>query len=446
MLTAGQHLQTSTINQYKSKDTKHSEFKATLEQHLAAKGLQLVPRTGTTLVRNSRGGASIGKAKGYTVKEILKGAQMNAKSLKERILALFDTPEQAASEEAAELIAYNSMRTLFDGIGTQWDEASGLIDDLIADEEENPTETGPQEEAETEVEGARLEAIRMLCYAMISALQNVVTVTYEEMAPDMPTPSDPRYMEQLKALIGKAISAKNLKVVQGAHDASHDTHAHTVALGAQCNGMKLLAEGNESGAAEQKPCGCGGSSAETEETDMTKADRIAALLKHEHNPLKDQKALEAADEKTLVTLEAHCETLKAAADKSAADAAAAAKKKEEDDAKAAAMKTAAQSEEDYLKTAPESIRTLVAEKKAQDEAEKAKLVADLKSCGALTEAQLKEKPLEELRTLAKFAKIEQPNYSGNGVPRAASTEKGSYAPPDPYAAGLKALRESKTVN
>lgn len=399
-----------------------------------------------------------------------KGAQMNVKTLKARVLAIFDTPEQAASEEAAELISYNAMRTLFDGAGDQWDAASGLIDDLIADEEENPTETPAQEDAEEEVEDARLDAVRMHCYAMISALQSVVDVTYKQQQPELPPMSDPRYMEMFKGLVGKAISAKNMKVIQGAHDASHDTHAHTVALGAQCNGMKLMAAkmtdcptcdgtGQMKTDGKQQDCPtCDGegqvraasiatelkAACRCEESEMKREDRIAALLKHEHNPLKDQKALEANTDEGLRLLEVHCEN--AAKLKTAADAL-----QEEKDVAEAKLKTAAEhvpTDEEWLAKAPPAFRAMHAEKQAADVKEKTSLVTRLFTASKmLTKEQLEAKSLESLRELAAFAKIEAPvDFSIKGVPvlRSAGNVE-DYAPPNPYEAGVKAL-QGKSVN
>lgn len=163
--------------------------------------------------------------------------KLPAANLKKRGAAVFDTPAQAASEEAAELVLYNSMRTLMDSVGEHWDEASGLLDELIAAEEEDPTESASEEEAETELEDAKLTAIRMLCYSMSSALQNIVGSSYPKV-----TPSDPRYMEVFRAAIGKKISAANMKTIQAAHDSSHSMHGHTVALGASCDLKDLAAK------------------------------------------------------------------------------------------------------------------------------------------------------------------------------------------------------------
>lgn len=177
-----------------------------------------------------------------------------------------DTPEEAASEEAAELIAYQGLRTLMDGVGDQWDQASGLIDDLITDEEENPTETAAQEEAEEEVEAARLESVRALCQSMIGGLSGIISATYSStLMPDPVQAIDPRYMAakmidcptcngsgqvkdgkqqadcptcdgsgkmmrtaEVKALLGSRHSKSDMEIIQGVHD-------HAMALGATCD-------------------------------------------------------------------------------------------------------------------------------------------------------------------------------------------------------------------
>lgn len=384
--------------------------------------------------------------------------KMRLSELKAKMLALFDTPEQSASEEAAELIAYRSMRVMMDAVKDQWDEASDLVDALISDEEENPTTTTSQEDAEEEVEDARLDAIRMLCNSMSSALNNVCSVTYSQQRPEPMSISDPRYAES-RVLIGKAISAKNMKVIQAAHDSAHGAHDHAVALGAECAGMKAMAgkdcpmcsgTGQTKDGKKQQDCAaCDGTgkapikaaelkaACSCEEAEMDKKSRIAALLGQE--PVKawaTEKALEALDETQLKALED--QTAKTAADaKAALDAKAGA------DAKIKAAAEHVPTEEEYLKTAPESIRTLVAEKKASDAAEKVGLVTKLVAASkALTKEQLEARSLEDLRTLALFAKVETPDYSIKGVPvpRAAAAVE-DYTPPNPYEKGLKALQE-----
>lgn len=133
-----------------------------------------------------------------------------------------ETPEQDAAEEAAELVAYKSMRTIMDACGTQWDEASTLIDALIADETESPTETAAEEEAEEQIETARIESIRMICQAMMGALSGIVNATYGSALSDV---DSPRYMT---ALAGARHSTKDMSAIQAVHD-------HSMALGAVCD-------------------------------------------------------------------------------------------------------------------------------------------------------------------------------------------------------------------
>ncbi len=102
-----------------------------------------------------------------------------------------------------------------------------------------------------------------------------------------------------------------------------------------------------------------------------------------------------------------------------------------------------QTEDEYLAKAPESIRTLVAEKKAQDALQKATLVGQLKTAaaGIFTEEELVAKSIPDLMKLAQMAKVDapKPDYSGRAVPRvAAATE--DYSAPDPYAEAVKALQ------
>lgn len=105
-------------------------------------------------------------------------------------------------------------------------------------------------------------------------------------------------------------------------------------------------------------------------------------------------------------------------------------------------------EEEWLAKAPPSIKTLLDAHKAEEDSIKASIVSQLKDLGAHTEAELKAKPLEELKVLAAYARVDVPDYSGRGVPRESGKNQNSnynYAPPDPYAPGIKAL-QSKAVN
>lgn len=69
-LKEGEHLQPSTLDGYKDPETKRSDFVKMIKHALAQKGLDLVPREGSSLVRSARGGARMGKATGWTVKAL----------------------------------------------------------------------------------------------------------------------------------------------------------------------------------------------------------------------------------------------------------------------------------------------------------------------------------------------------------------------------------------
>jgi hypothetical protein len=103
-------------------------------------------------------------------------------------------------------------------------------------------------------------------------------------------------------------------------------------------------------------------------------------------------------------------------------------------------------EEDFIQKAPENIKSVLTELAAAEGAERAAIISQLKDLGADTEDALKKKTIDELKTLAKYARVEVPDFSGRGLPKERhASENKTYAPPSPYAEGLKTLR-SKTVN
>lgn len=166
-------------------------------------------------------------------------------------------------------------------------------------------------------------------------------------------------------------------------------------------------------------------------------ERIAALMVNPHNAFKNQAFLETLNEVQVKTLEDHCTSLKTAADKKIADDEAAAK------LAAASAKPALTRAEIFA--ADPSLAHIVTEHEARVAAEKSSLVASLKACGVKTEEQLKVTPIEELRTMAAFAKVAQVDFSGLGVAIVpGTTVVEDLTPPSSYAAGLKALREADT--
>lgn len=379
-----------------------------------------------------------GSALGHLPKLSGRKLEMKQRSLRERLLSLFstktdaelkallDTPEEAASEEAAELIGYHSLAALIEHAQVMLDSAKQTVEDLISDEEENPTETAAQEDAEEEVETARLDAIQSNLYSASTVIQNALSTAYRLNLPDLPEPSDPRYMEAFRAAIGKTISAKNMQTIQAAHDASHQMHNQTTALGASCcsSSAKLLEEKDDTlRAAESAP---------KETVDMAKIDIVKALTSCPCSGYTQdhEKTLLGLDDSILAVLTANTEKLKTAL-------AAAEKPKEPEAPKAL-------SEAEFLASHPE-LNAIVTRQRAADTLIKTELVTKLKAANAFTEEELNAKPVEELQKLATLAHVEAPvaDYSGRGVVVAAQVadEMKAFEAPDPYAAGLKAMQE-----
>ena len=397
---------------------------------------------------------------------------MNLKSLRAKMLVLFDTPELKAlddapleddTDEQAETISYEAMADLLDQAEASLASGKAHVTSLIS-------ENGPGDDEG--IEDAHLEATVAMCVQLYGTINGVMKLATSQLAPDDVGSVPMSGYEAYRAALGKEISAKNAKSIQAAHDASHTMHTSTVALGAECNGMKLL-----EGTATSAEHATGGESAIINGgSDMTQQERTTALktlgeLKDANFTECDKKGLALLSDKgiaELVTLAGkspadsiiqakanadaalagHAHGLnaqdaadtakKAAADKAKAEADAEdAKDGGADDAdedksgkKIKAAQGAPMTEEQYLKNAPESIRTLVAKQKAQDAARKSELIKALAG-GPLTDKQLDAKPLDELETLAAFAKVEVVDYSGRGL--AAIGDNGVYSPaPDPF--------------
>jgi len=324
------------------------------------------------------------------------------KNLAAVLVGLQDSPEEAAAEEAAELIQYNTLSGLIDQVTTNAASAKKLIADLIADEQENPTETAAQEDAEEEVENARVRSLLSYCSQMMSAVYGIGDICsgmlLEDMLEEMNANGneDPRYAK------GARHSKKDQEAIQSMHD-------NSVKLGAECAAPRAAAEHG---------CGCGAAKGDS----MTRAERIKALLAHPHNTVKEPKVLEAASDGLLETFEKQANDLKAAADKKAADEKAAADKAAADKAAADEAAKQPQTEEEWLKTAPASIRDMVSRQKTADQKKKDELVAGLKTAQSVySEDKLKTMSIEELENLDKLVKSTAApvDYSGRGagVPR-----------------------------
>ncbi len=339
--------------------------------------------------------------------------------------AFTDSPSEAAAEEAAELVAYNAMRVVHDAVMAQCDAIDGVIDDLIADEEEDPTETAADEQAETEVERSRLDSIQTMAMSMVSGLQSLISVTYKLQQPSLVAPSDPRYAEAIKALAGARHSKSDQKMLQTVHD-------HSVSLGAACEPMKA--------ATQHGDCAC-----QHKESDMNpeqKKAAITALASNEFSAIRDLKVLEALGDDALKALQASADASKTA--KATTDAAIASKDAEIRAAQAAPKQM---TEAEALAAFP-AFKALADEKATRDQARKDTLVGKLKvaAAHAKTEEQLKAMDLAALEEYAALLKVDQEpapalNFAGRGVPRvAASGERARIESPDAYGLNKKAAQ------
>jgi hypothetical protein len=356
-------------------------------------------------------------------------------------------PATPTAEEQAEAISYDAIDALLGSAADKLAAARGHVADLVATEAALDATDAAEADEET-LESARLDATRALCMAASADLAAVVQACYALCSADYsgnPIGSQ-RWMEAVRAAYGKEISAKNLAAVQAAHDAAHTMHDHTTALGADC------ARGMATKAAQAAD--------EGSET-MTKEARAAAIkaLNCKCTGLDGAEGLKALEALPDAAIEAMERTRAAseAATKEATDKAAAAETaRAAAEAKATGAETEKAGAEARIKALEAGaipaaelaeLRGLAAAKKEQDEAEKAGLVGKLKALGALTEDQLKAKPLDELRTLAAFAKVDAPraDFSGMGQPAQRAAGSATFAPPDPYKAGVDALRAANAA-
>lgn len=175
----------------------------------------------------------------------------------EGTLETLDTPAEAAAEEAAELVGYTTLRTLFDQVQASVKSASNIIDELISDETDDPTETAAEEDSEEEVETARLNAFSTLCRSTIGSLSACISLAYELNAEDINESPMSAAAKKVECAMCKGTGSKDgnpceacdgegmLKVAAGARHSSADMkmiqtmHDHTAALGAACSRTNL---------------------------------------------------------------------------------------------------------------------------------------------------------------------------------------------------------------
>jgi hypothetical protein len=166
-----------------------------------------------------------------------------------------------------------------------------------------------------------------------------------------------------------------------------------------------------------------------------KETRVKALVGSEHCAIKTEAALMAMSEAELTALEASVKT--------ATDAAQATAR--------AAQGAPAQTDEQWLKTAPASVRSLVESAQKREDTERTRLVAAIgKQTKVYTEAELKAMSVEQLTKLAAASGVEAEavDFSGMGMPRAA--EGGAQSdvylnPPNGYRVALDAKKTKEAT-
>lgn len=191
--------------------------------------------------------------------------------------------------------------------------------------------------------------------------------------------------------------------------------------------------------AEAQPCGCGGDRKMTPEQ---RAEMISTLIACEYSGFADgdQAMLEVASDERLESLKTAFEArMKAAAEQPKVEEI----KGEVLEVKAA--EAAPLTEEDFMKLAPQSLRSLIERQQKQDIDDKAAFVTSLKAAqDEYSEKELVAMPLEQLRRLSRVAKVTEVSFEGRGVPRQLATKEDVYAnPPNPYEAGLEKLRAAQ---
>lgn len=310
--------------------------------------------------------------------------------------------DEEDAADPAEFVDYKTVDLLLTQADEHITEACALAKELMKNEGEDADAPDGSEEHE-EMEDANMRAVTVHAMAAINALYQVQNLCYASIRENKEENGEiPRYAA------GARHSAADRNMIQEVHD-------HSVKLGADCPGdMKSAARGN---------CGCGGHAAEGAK--MKREERIAALSKNEHSPIKDEKVLKTFTDDQLTALEQNAEKLKTLS---------------------AAPKEL--TEEQFMKAAPAKLKSLVDRATKRENDRKEYLVGQLKTAaaGIYTEDDLKKMDLETLERTAKLAKIAEADddttdFSGvRPVPRAAGSDDVKANPPDGYKIALEKRR------
>lgn len=307
-------------------------------------------------------------------------------------------------------------------------------------------------------------SMEMGCGAHRAAMHLVTAEGIEPVATD----SLELLVETFKALAGARHSAEDVKLIQAVHD-------HSAALGAKCDRTNYrmmegyTAEhtgshiGNDNAAAASAPqlraaCGCQGAKT----MDKTKkAELIAALVIDKHSGFKegDEPFLETASDEKLEEFRSAADARKSAdeahqkLEHEQRNTAARLKVAEdrlretEERLKVAAAKP---TKEQWLENAPPEIKALLEQQEKQNHEHRSQLVTQLKAAQAeFTEDDLNAMDISMLERMVRAIRVETPDFSGRGVPvprqAASKSDTESYAPPNPYEAGIKALQEQERL-
>jgi uncharacterized phage infection (PIP) family protein YhgE len=95
-----------------------------------------------------------------------------------------------------------------------------------------------------------------------------------------------------------------------------------------------------------------------------------------------------------------------------------------------------------LEAKVDALAPIAAEHDARVAVEKTNLIKSLEASKVETIEQLTARSLDELKTLAKFAKVETVDYSGRGIAMPRTDHTVDSTPPNPYEVPLKALRSN----
>jgi hypothetical protein len=232
---------------------------------------------------------------------------------------------------------------------------------------------------------------------------------------------DKNYTESdLEALAGSGVYPKGGKFCTKDEDGKESCYA------SKDEAVKAKAKKARSAAAGD--CGCGGG----KERNLEKKDRVAALVgKMAKKPAfkdlfqtSDSAALELLSDERLSKLEA------------AVDAA--------EDEKAKVEDPKPLTEEEWLKTAPESLRTIISQNKEASANRRKEMVTCIMATkqDVYTEEELNKMDEKELGKTARLltAKVPAPDYSGAGVPRPRTAEEATIEPPPDMVSAVRNLR------